>query len=1706
MFKPKEVKLTYNANGATGDVPPVLTVDYDTDVRLAGKGDLAKKDASFKGWMIGDKTYQAGDQINLKADTTATAQWDDDKNIIEYDPVNNPTTRPDDTYVRVTFAADDGLKLTEQKAYYVKKNAGITLGNTELVKPKYSEDTGYKFGKWDKEDTDTITQDITVTAKATKLGIVIPAIGTPNEKPEGYKEVTFVIKTDDVAKGSIDGVAKFYVNPTEYVTITPPTTKANTGFEFGSWDKDSTRPTVYEDDAIITGSFNGLKDVIPKTKTDDSEKPAGYKTVTFVIDPATGGQIVDKEVTVYYVNPAKDVTVPQPKTLAQTGYEFEKWDQDTATAKRYDKDTTVTGNFKKLDDIVDGNKPKPDGYVTVTFDKGEHGTITEGQTVYYVNPKADPVKTLGDSLIKKPTVKAETGYKFTGWDKEDKTPIKGSEDILVKAQYTELPDVIVKTADDDSQKPDGYIKVTFDTVDKEKGTIGSTIITKKVLFVNPNKAHVLKDKAPKVTPKTGFDFVGWDTQIDKNIQYSEGDTIKALYNEKGDVIPQKNPNGTDKPAGYLKVIFDKGDHGNLTGQTVYYVKPNKEVTVPAPTVNASVGYKFTDWDKALKQTFTAETTTITAMYEPLADILPQEKTDGSDRPYGYSKVTFVADANGSLSGQTVYYVNPDKTVDLTDKADAITKNPNTGYTADGGTWSNRDSKNLKDTFNKDTEFVFNFAERPDVIKEKPGVTKPDGYVTVKLIPTDKATDKTKADKVYFVNPLKDVTITETPVGTKLTDANEVSYDYTFTGWTVTRGKINSWTGSSVSDKFIQDTDITAKYSVTLGNIMPLPLAKDNVVTAINDKPDAKDLIKNPGDLPQGTEFAYADDGQPTVDQAGNTTAKVKVTYPNGKTSIVEVPVTVVDNVVPQIGNEKPLVPESYIKVTVDTTDKATPNTMFTKVFWVKPKVEVTIPDILAPTGKPETDAKGVTNTNNFIKWISDDNNKEYTDKITDTFTKNETKITATYELNKNIEPKGKDPLWFSRYSKPEPKDFIKNVYDDNNPDKVGTLPPGTKFKFKDNVQPATGDPGSFTATIEVTYPNGEVKPIDVPYTVTGDVVEQEHGKGKPSVPDNYVRVIVDKTDKAQLKTGEQQTQTFWVNPEKVVDIQVNKPVGKKVDKTGSSPEIQYVFKGWQSDEAQPRTWTDSISGQFTAKVTTITAQYEENIGKPGIVETGMYYTSESLEGVNNYLPSEDELKALIKSKVAGDIEEVSILTNDFDSEIYDKLKENGKLDREEISRTEIIKAKITFVNGSTKEVEIPIVVYKNIYAGLTNGDKPQYVEDAERDLKISNPYRDDTNYVKVTLIPTFKAKSMQEKTYYVRRNASVIIPEIIAEGRDAYIFKFWEAKQPAGGQEQPKYQMRSLFALPVAMANQEVVTDGDKINFRDRLKFDKDTDIVAQYDKKPEPSNPQPWGPGYSGGGNIYIGKPSVNPTAKAKEPVAENEYRKEVRYMQGYRGYFRPEDGLTRAEAAQILANALVEDGFKYTENFKIPYKDVKEDWYTRAIRIVTEAKVFAGYEDGLFRPEKKITRNEWIATLKRFQELNDVVGDHMKLGNKHWAKSEIEAAFNEGWLSIYTDGLANFKGDEFIPREEVAAVSNRAFNRVLDKDYIENNINNLITYKDVDKSRWSYYDILCASNTFIFQGGYYRAHWIKQDNDLFNVNTNGIDIFKSEFQRNPR
>ena len=1530
MFKPKQVTLTYDKNGATtGTVPPALTVDYKTSVRLAGKGGLVKENASFKGWKIGENIYQAGDEITLTENAIAYAQWTTDENIIPYDP-QEPIARPKG-YVRVTFAVEKGLNLTEQKAYYVKKNAGIKLGNAELAKPKYNEETGYEFNKWDKEDTLEIGDaDIVVTAKATKLNTAIPEKddeGNPNTKPDGYKEVVFKVKDEDQSKGSLEGVTKFFVNPNEYVTINPPTTNANTGYEFGAWDKDATIPTVYKDEVTtITASFNQIKDVIPKTNPDGTEnkKPDGYKTVTFVIDPATGGQIVDKEVTVYYVNPAIDVTINPPQTIADTGYKFDKWDQDTTTAKKYAEDTTVKGTFTKLEDIVDGSKPKPDGYVTVTFDKGEHGKEIAGQTVYYVNPKANI--TLGDTKIVKPTVTPETGWKANGWDTEDTTEIK--KNITVTSQYTPIADVIPKTKDDDSEKPDGYITVTF-----VRGEHGKELTGQAVYYVNPNKAVVLEGKAPIAVPNKGYTFARWDTSIEKAIQYKDGDKITALYNEPGNI-------SETEVAGYVKVEFKQGQHGNLDGKTEYWIKPGVEVNIPAPTVKPNVGYKFDKWDKGLTVTLKANDPTyvITAEYEDLGNIIPQKNTDGSDKPDGYHTVTFKA-VNGSLEGTTTYYVKPDVEVDLTNVADALGKKADVGYAAEGGTWD----KPLTATFTQDAEYTFNFAKLGDVIPKTTDdeSEKPEGYVSVKFIPTANAVDST--EKVYYVNPKANVTLPiADPVGKEVTDESGTKYTFNFKLWTVTRGTVATWNkGTQVSGVFIQDTAITAKYNVEYKQLINGPVPKDDVVTGKGDVPAPEDLIKNiPGSgekdsLPEGTTFTYTNDGTPDVSNPGTTTAKVEARYPDGKISVVEVPIKVVDYVVPQIGNDKPNVPEKYVKVTVDTTDNATANTKFTKVFWVKPGVEVTLPDILAPTGKAVVE-DGVAKTNRFVKWVSDDDNKDYIYEIKDIFTK-ETNIVATYEFNKNIEPQPNDNQWLPKGSDPKAKDFIKNPYNDNDPKNMDNLPPGTSFDYVPGTEPDTTEPGTNKTTkIKVTYPNGEVKIVEVKYNVTEDVVEQI-GDEKPIVPDKFVKVVVDTTDLATRETYS--FKTYWVNPDRMVTIPTDIPKGIKDDKDNR----EWLFDFWQADSktGEGTRYRDVIEDRFTEDTYIKAFYYKADIPEPG---------SDYVVTDVNVLPDVDEYRSRITPPDGKDIDYVTIL-----------------------KQPDVSKA------GNRTQAEIEVV------------------------------YTDGT---------------------------------------------------------------RSTVWVPVYV--QRPGETNTRIVYRDRI-VEKEK-IVEKIVK------------------------------------IKDNQRLKEVRFMQGFEGKFRPHDGLTRAEAAQILANALKQDGYNYNPVYPINYKDVKQKWYTEAIVITTQANVFKGYDDGYFRPEEKISRAEWIATLKRFQQLQDADGNRMGLKENHWATREVEAAYEEGWLQIYTNGNAKFDANAPITREEVAAVSNRAFGRLVDKTYILRNDKSVINYKDIDPSMWSYADILCASNSFIRDENYYMAHGIEYINSIvnsidgniiFNVELKNFEIIQDKFQR---
>ena len=908
-------------------------------------------------------------------------------------------------------------------------------------------------------------------------------------------------------------------------------------------------------------------------------------------------------------------------TKAKTFYAI--WDNNEITADQLE----VKESFKDGDTWV--NDFIPDlatlkAQVKIKDANGDLQALTDDDTLQILDDSGNVIAdaNLKDKLYEKlkeedttevsrdVTLKAKVNLK-NGTSKEVNIPIKVVKNIYEAKTETKPPYYV----------PKDYVKVTLDPTNKAQDP------QKTYYYVNPDAKVVIPGKDPVGTGDNQFTkwLIDGTTEeyklADKpRHQFKNETTIKAQY--VSDVIPG-NPDGSKPdtvPENYVKVDFtllpEIGGKIADDATTVYYVNPDKEVTIPQPKTIADTGYEFEKWDQdTTTPNKYANNTTVKGSFKRLDNIIPATNDDGTsnNQPEGYVTVTFTDGVEGKVhgkitSGKTVYYVNPKAkkqlkhlVLDSYNRKNRPIVTPDVGYKFTG--WLQGNNYDIVRDVTVPAEYKPIDAVIPKTKNDES--EKPKDYVTVKLIPTNKATDAT--EKIYFVNPTKSVTITNKPVGTKVTDANGITYDYTFTGWTVTKGTITSWTGANITGKFSQDTDITAQYKTNVdpGIILAAPVPKKNAVTPINDKPNPEDLIDNPFDpnnptnkdnLPKGTKITY--EKEPDVKNPGDTKAKVKVEYPNGKTTIVEVPITVVDNVVPQDGGEdgkKPLVPDNYVKVTVDTTDAATPNTKFKKVFWVKPDVEVTIPDISAPTGKEET-IDGVKKINKFVEWklVSSDPAKTYKEGITDTFTAKDNTIVATYEYDKNVEPKGKDNPWIPQGSNPSPKDFIENPYDDNDPNNPNNLPPGTRFEFVPGTEPNTSEPGEGkTTTIKVTYPNGEVKEVPVTFRVTGDVVEQPdpNDEGtKPAVPDNFVKVIVDKTENAQLAEGEKQTHVFWVNPEKTVTIPAGTPTGKDMG------QFEYIFTGWNHN----------LTAQFTT-ATTITAQYDQKKYDPDVI-TGVVAT------------------------------------------------------------------------------------------------------------------------------------------------------------------------------------------------------------------------------------------------------------------------------------------------------------------------------------------------------------------------------------------------------------------------------------------------------------------------------------------------------------------
>jgi len=134
-------------------------------------------------------------------------------------------------------------------------------------------------------------------------------------------------------------------------------------------------------------------------------------------------------------------------------------------------------------------------------------------------------------------------------------------------------------------------------------------------------------------------------------------------------------------------------------------------------------------------------------------------------------------------------------------------------------------------------------------------------------------------------------------------------------------------------------------------------------------------------------------------------------------------------------------------------------------------------------------------------------------------------------------------------------------------------------------------------------------------------------------------------------------------------------------------------------------------------------------------------------------------------------------------------------------------------------------------------------------------------------------------------------------------------------------------------------------------------------------------------------------------------EYYTETGVVNGYPdGTFKPNNRITRAEAAQVLLNY-----FKFTGEGK-GFSDVKPtDWYYKAVLASQQNGAFEGYEDGTFKPTANITRQEVIVMLRRITTAEEDMEsgkhfiDYYDTGD--WAKGSVGALRNVGVLDGYEE-----------------------------------------------------------------------------------------------------
>lgn len=180
--------------------------------------------------------------------------------------------------------------------------------------------------------------------------------------------------------------------------------------------------------------------------------------------------------------------------------------------------------------------------------------------------------------------------------------------------------------------------------------------------------------------------------------------------------------------------------------------------------------------------------------------------------------------------------------------------------------------------------------------------------------------------------------------------------------------------------------------------------------------------------------------------------------------------------------------------------------------------------------------------------------------------------------------------------------------------------------------------------------------------------------------------------------------------------------------------------------------------------------------------------------------------------------------------------------------------------------------------------------------------------------------------------------------------------------------------------------------------------------------------------------------------------------YIQGYEdGTFKPQNTVTRAEIATMLARLLVDRSLEQTTTALFP--DVSEThWASEAIELVKQLGLMTGDNNERFNPSTPITRAEMAMIVARIKgkgigEAVELQSSFSDVQASHWAAGAIEAAAQAGIVQGYENGT--YRPANYLTRAEAVAIFNRLFDRAPRSDV------QTPSFPDVPATHWAFKEI---------------------------------------------